>query len=297
MYLLKKTLLFLTIFVVASTSSYAMVTEDALIPMQVKGMLGAKRYELAAYIHKPDKFDPARKYPVVIISHGTATDCYTRTHTRFDYKFVSRYFIGKGFVAVVPMRRGYAGSDGASIADNIGSCSRPDYVSSAREGARDIAAVISYVKGLSYIDANSILLVGTSSGGFTSLAAASLNIDGVIGVINFSGGQGGLSGTVPAGHACDEESLVRVMGSFGKAKVPTLWIYSEDDAFFGPELAHAMFGEFVRNGGDGRLVIIPPCGHKLISKEETINMWSAYSDEYLNQLKPGREIKIGFWQD
>ena len=285
------------IFVIASTSSYAMVTEDALIPMEVKGLLGTKRYELAAYIHKPDKFDAARKYPVVIISHGTSTDCYTRTHTRFDYKRASQYFIERGFVAVVPMRRGYAGSEGASIADSIGSCSSPDYVSSAREGASDIAAVISYVKKLSYADAGSILLVGTSSGGFTSLAAASLNIEGVIGVINFSGGQGGLSQLAPTGHACEEESLIKVMGGFGKAKVPTLWIYSEDDVFFGPELARAMFGEFVRNGGNGRLVMIPLCGHLLISQEETINMWARYGDEYLRKLELKQDIKIGFKQD
>ncbi len=285
MYHLSKKLLVLTIFVFTSTFSYAMVTEDALVPMTVKGLLGLKRYKLAAYIHKPDKFDPTRKYPIVIISHGTSTDCYTRTHARFDYKSVSRYFIERGFVAVVPMRRGYAGSDGASIADSIGSCSRPDYVSSAREGAKDLAAVIAYIKGLSYADANSILLVGTSSGGFTSLAAASLNIDGVTGVINFSGGQGGLSGIVPIGHACEEESLIKVMGSFGKARVPTLWIYSEDDAFFGPELAHAMFREFVRNGGNGKLIIIPSSDHMLISREETINMWASYGDKYLRKLE------------
>ncbi len=285
------------ILAITSTSSFAMVTEDALIPMKVKGLFGTKQYQLAAYIHKPDNFDPAQRYPGVIISHGTSPDCYTRTHTRFDYKCISRYLIEKGFVAVVPMRRGYAGSDGASIADSIGSCSRPDYVSSAQEGARDIAAVISYIKGLSYADANSILLVGTSSGGFTSLAAASLNIKGVIGAINFSGGQGGLSGTAPAGHACDEANLIKVMGSFGKTKVPTLWIYSEDDVFFGPELAQAMFGEFVRNGGKGRLVMIPPCGHTLISREETINMWAAYGDEYLHKLKLRPDIKVGFTQD
>jgi dipeptidyl aminopeptidase/acylaminoacyl peptidase len=288
----KRILLGLIILMTPSVPAFGMLTEDVKIPMESKGLFGKTQYRLAAYIHKPDDFDSTRKYPVVIISHGTAVDSYTRTHSRFDYAYASEYFLRKGFVAVVPMRRGYAGSDGAWIADSIGSCSNPDYSSSAREASRDIAAIISYVKSLPYADAQRILLVGTSSGGFTSLAAASLNIEGVIGVFNFAGGQGGLSRSEPYGHACHEQRLIEVMGSFGKAKIPTLWIYSEDDAFFGPELAQAMFEDFSRNGGKGKLVIAPPFGHALLSREEGRNVWAPYVDEFLYELKVGNGIKM-----
>jgi len=263
---------------------FGMVTEDIMIPTEGKGFFGKTTYRLATYIHKPDDFDAERKYPVVVINHGTAVDNYTRTHTRFDYKEVSGYFVKRGFVAVVPMRRGYAGSDGVFIADNIGSCSNPDYSSSAREAMKDIISVINYVKSLTYADKQSILLVGISSGGFTSLATASLNIEGVIGAINFAGGQGGASRTEFSGHACDEQSLIKVMGSFGKAKVPTLWIYSENDSFFRPKLAQAMFEDFSRNGGKGKLVIAPPLGHALLNRAEAIKIWSPYSDEFLYEL-------------
>jgi len=276
----------------ASVSAFGMMTEDIMIPAEGCGLLGKTTCRLATYINKPQDFDPARKYPVVIISHGTATDPYTRTHTRFDYMYASEYFLDKGFVAVVPMRRGYSGSDGASISDSIGPCSNPDYSSSARESSRDIAAIINYVKGLPYVDSQRILLVGTSSGGFASLAAASLNVEGVIGAINFAGGQGGLSRSEPYGHACHEQRLIDVMGSFGKAKVPTLWIYSENDAFFGPELAQAMFGEFLKNGGKGKLVIAPPFGHALLSQEEGINIWAPYGDEFLYELGAGHGLKV-----
>jgi len=176
--------------VLASSPAFGFVTEDVRIPMECRNLFGSAHYNLAAYIHRPTDFDPAKKYPVVIISHGTATDSYTRAHTRFDYGYASEYFLRKGFVAVVPMRRGYAGSEGAGVADRIGSCHNPDYASAAREGAKDLAAVIAYVKGLDFADPKRILLAGTSSGGFVSLAAASLNLEGVVGVINFSGGQG-----------------------------------------------------------------------------------------------------------
>jgi len=275
-----------------SVSSFGMLTEDLMIPTEGKGLLGTTTYRLATYIHKPDDFDSARKYPVVIISHGTAVDPYTRTHNRFDFTHASEYFLKKGFIVVVPMRRGYAGSDGASIADSIGPCSRPDYSSSAREASKDIAAIISYVKGLPYADMQRILLVGTSTGGFASLAVASLNIEGVIGTINFAGGHGGLSRIEPYGHACNEQRLIEVMGSFGKAKVPTLWIYSEDDPFFGPELAQAMFEDFLRNGGKGKLVIAPPFGHALLSRVEGRNIWASYGDEFLHELNVGNGVKM-----
>lgn len=273
--------------VTASVSAFGMLTEDLMIPTESKGLFGTRTYRLATYIHKPDGFDSARTYPIVIISHGTAVDPYTRTHNRFDYLHASEYFLKKGFVVVVPMRRGYAGSDGATIADSIGSCSHPDYSSSAREASKDIAAVIRYVKGLSYADTRQILLVGTSTGGVASLATASLNIEGVIGVINFAGGNGGLSPSEPYGHACNEQKLIDVMGSFGKAEVPTLWIYSQDDPFFGPELAQAMFANYVRNGGKGRLVLAPPFGHTLLSRAEGRDIWTPHGDAFLHELQAG----------
>lgn len=290
--MLKIILLSLVILITASVSAFGMMTEDIMIPTEGKGLFGKTKYHLATFVHKPDDFDSARKYPVVIINHGSAVDPHTRAHTRFDFERPCEYFVKRGFVAVVPMRRGYAGSDGASIADSIGPCGNPDYSSSAREASRDIAAVISYVKGLPFVDTRQILLVGTSTGGFASLAVASLNIEGVIGAINFAGGHGGLSRTEPYGHACQEQSLIKVMGGFGKAKVPTLWIYSEDDAFFGAELAQAMFDAFLRNGGRGRLVIAPPFGHALFSREEGRNIWTSYSDEFLYELNAGNDIKM-----
>lgn len=271
----------------ASVPAFGMLTEDIMVPAEGRGLFGRTEYRLATYVHKPDNFDSSQKYPVVIISHGTSVDPYTRTHTRLDYTSASEYFVRKGFVAVVPMRRGYAGSDGASIADSIGPCSNPDYSSAAREASRDIAAVISYVKSLPYADAHRILLVGTSTGGFASMAAASLNIEGVIGAINFAGGQGGLSRTESYGHACQEQRLIEVMGAFGKARVPTLWIYSEDDSFFGPKLAQAMFADFTRNGGRGRLVIAPPFGHALLSREQGRDIWAPHGDEFLSELNAG----------
>jgi len=289
--MLRTALLSLVVLLSVGAHASAVITEDVMVPTEGGSLFGITTYRLATYIHKPDDFDAARKYPVVIISHGTAPDPYSRTHTRFDFSDAGEYFIKKGFIAVVPMRRGYAGSDGARIAEDIGPCSDPAYAASAREASRDISSIIRYVKSLPYADAKRILLVGTSAGGFTSLATASLNIEGVVGVINFAGGEGGSSRTEPEGHACMEQRLIDVMGSFGKAKVPTLWIYSENDSFFGPDLAHAMFNEFLKNGGNGKLVITQPFGHSLLIDREGSRIWAPYGDEFLDQLNLGHRLK------
>jgi len=86
------------------------------------------------------------------------------------------------------------------------------------------------------------------------------------------------------------------MGSFGKARVPTLWVYSSDDSFFGPDLARGMFDAFVRNGGKGRLSIIPPFGHALLSRQEGIALWAPYADAFLEELNaaPPAQVTAGY---
>lgn len=81
------------------------------------------------------------------------------------------------------------------------------------------------------------------------------------------------------------------MGSFGVAKVPTLWIYSENDTFFRPDLAKSMFDEFVKNGGKGQLIIAPPFGHSLFGRREGRKIWAPYVDDFLDVIDLGNGKK------
>ena len=109
-----------------------------------------------------------------------------------------------------------------------------------------------------------MLLVGVSAGGFGSIAAASLAPTGVVAVVNFAGGRGSVSADV----VCKPDELVEAYGDFGKTvRVPSLWIYSQNDHFFGPDLARRMFAAFRSSGAPGELIIAPPYqrdGHNLI---------------------------------
>jgi hypothetical protein len=53
--------------------------------------------------------------------------------------------------------------------------------------------------------------------------------------------------------------MTALFASYGATtKIPTLWLYSENDKYWGPAIPRAWFDAFVSRGGSGRLVSLPP---------------------------------------
>ncbi len=172
------------------------------------------------------------------------------------YEAQARAFAAMGFIVVVPTRRGYGDSEGA-WAEDYGPCSSPDYYGAGLESSRDIAATIAAAKALPGADANRIVLVGQSAGGWGSIAASTLDIPGVRAVVNFAGGRGSQS----VDSVCNEGELVRATGRYGRAsKVPQLWLYSANYHYFNPAIARRMHAAFVAAGGKADLVEAPAWG-------------------------------------
>jgi dienelactone hydrolase len=168
----------------------------------------------------------------------------------------SEAFVAMGFAVLVPTRRGYGRSDGA-WAEGYGTCANPDYYAAGLETARDLRAAVDAVRGAAWADASRIVLAGQSAGGFGSVAAASQEFAGLIGVINFAGGRGSQGDH----EVCREPRLVEAMQRYGQAaRVPELWIYSANDRYFGPDLARRMHAAFVQSGGSAEFVAAPPTG-------------------------------------
>jgi dienelactone hydrolase len=141
-------------------------------------------------------------------------------------------------------RRGYGGSQG-SFAEGYGSCANPDYQAAGLASAQDIVQSARFLQSQAYVDPGRLLLVGTSAGGFGALASASLAPPGLVGVSNFAGGRGSPS----TDSVCREDRLIAAVAHYGKSvRVPTLWVYAENDHFFGPSLARAMFDAFTAAG-------------------------------------------------
>jgi dienelactone hydrolase len=242
---------------------------------------------LVATVMRPAGDD---KRPLVVINHGSPPDAASRpTMSPPRFAALSSWFVERGYVVVLPQRRGY-GRTGGAWAETYGSCEEPDYYSGGLEGAADIAATIAFMRQQPFVAANRTLVVGESAGGWATIALSSLNPRGVAGMVNLAGGRGGHQELSSGGIGnCRPSALVTAAGRYGAtARVPMLWIYAENDSFFSPVLARRMFGAYVAAGGHASLRLLPPLdvdGHLLVANERTVATWSAALADFLATLK------------
>jgi dienelactone hydrolase len=235
-----------------------LVREPVFVPFSQPG--GAT-LRLEAIVARPAT---AGRFPLVVISHGSPRRISEAKKRSLDWAdWIADDFARRGWAAATVLRRGFGNSEGA-VADAYGTCSDPHYRAAGLSTAEDIVQAVSYFQKQPYIDPTRVLLVGVSAGGFGSIAAASIAPPGVVAVVNFAGGRGSTSNNV----VCKPDELIEAYGAFGKTvRVPSLWIYSKNDHFFGPDLARQMFAAFTSSGAPAELIIAPPYqrdGHNLI---------------------------------
>jgi dienelactone hydrolase len=191
----------------------------------------------------------------------------------------AREFARRGWVAVSFMRRGYGESEG-QYAESSGGCANPDYRNSGRQSAQDLRGVIAAMKQKPYVDASRIVSVGRSAGGFATLALTADPPAGLVAAINFAAGRG----SQKPDEVCQPDRLVEAFGHFGRtSRIPTLWVYSENDHYFNPKLAKRFHQAFTGAGGRAELVIAAPFGedgHSLFS-EKGAPVWTGLVDPFL----------------
>jgi hypothetical protein len=87
-----------------------------------------------------------------------------------------------------------------------------------------------------------------------------MNPSGVQAAVNFAGGGGGNPKSRPQ-NPCGQSKLKKLFANYGKtARIPTLWIYTENDLYMGPTLPKVWFDAFRSSGGTGEFVLYPPNG-------------------------------------
>ena len=191
-----------------------------------------------------------------------------------------------GFVVLNPVRRGY-GKSGGDYQEDYGRCESALFVEAGLETAKDIAAAVAYLRAQPYVDRERIVLVGTSGGGWGSLAAASRGDLPIRGVVNFAGGRGGKKNNLPNNN-CAPERLVAAAGTLGKTtRVPTLWLYTENDQFFSPELSRRMYDAYTASGGRAAYALLPAIGadgHQLINLEDGVPLWQDRVEGFLREI-------------
>lgn len=211
---------------------------------------GQPEHMLSRVCRPAETVDQGARLPVAVINHGSPADPEDRSRmepARCDSE-PARWFLARGYVVVFPLRRGFGRSTG-TVAESSGPCDRPDYVRAGVESARDVAAAVRYATALPYARPDGVVVVGQSLGGWATLAFAAEPHPEVSALISMAGGRGGHA-YADLGGNCRPDLLVAAAGAFGRtARTPMLWIYADDDTFFPPDLARAMYAAFTEAGG------------------------------------------------
>jgi dienelactone hydrolase len=205
--------------------------------------------------------DAIARAPFLVLNHGRpARPDDFKKMGRQRYGDNSKYFVQKGFVVFVPTRIGYGPTAGEDVEYSGAVCNARDYPPAYAAAAQQTLVILEHLRTLEYVDAQRGLLVGQSFGGATTIALAAKNPPGVVAAVNFAGGGGGDPVKRP-GDPCRPDLLRQLFAGYGKsARIPTLWLYSENDKYFGKEHPHEWFKAFVAAGGRGEFVQLPAHG-------------------------------------
>ncbi|MBU6489550.1 MAG: alpha/beta hydrolase [Burkholderiales bacterium] len=237
------------------------------IPVDADGTI-----TLEATIYKPDGAGP---FPLVVFNHGKIEGD-PRAQTRSRPLSFAREFVKRGYAVVAPNREGFADSGGTY---------RQEGCNVERNGiaqAQDVKATIAYMSAQSYVDASHIVVAGTSHGGLTTIAYGTDAARGVRGLINFSGG---LRQDACAGW---QDNLTRAFEQYGQTvRLPSLWIYGDNDSVWSPDLTQRMYAAYVAHGAQAKMVDFGDYkndAHRLVVDRDGVRVWWPAVDAFLERI-------------
>jgi dienelactone hydrolase len=279
--------------------AYAKLVQEVVkIPMTVANAYGKEETRDVVVTVFVDNATPA-PHPVMVLGHGRAPEPEKRT-TMGRQTFVTNatWFTKMGFLVAVPTRIGYGVTGGDDLEDT-GTCSRKNYPPGYAAAAVQTLKVLDAMRQRSDTAKNRAIIMGQSFGGTTAITVAAQNPVGVQATINFAGGGGGNDATMPQ-NPCAQPGLKQMFADYGKtARMPTLWVYTENDMYFGPKLPKEWFDAYKANGGQGEYVLFPPVGtsgHGLFTIAP--NVWHGRVLEFLRAngypelVEPAPVVKV-----
>lgn len=251
---------------------------EQVVRYPAPGIIGVNQLEMTLLF--PDGPGP---FPVAVFNHGDVDmdHAVIRNKQRIREIIVAREFLLHGIAVAMPARRGVGMSEGNYPAGFARHDGDPTY--KARVHAQDILPALAYLKTRPDIDAQRIILSGHSAGGYSVSYIASTNPPGVIGAVNFSGGR------TDAAQAEAASVLNRMMvngfAMLGKtARVPSLWVFAENDSRYTAATIRASHAAYVKAGGVARLSLSPPIagdGHFIYYRPD---LWRDALKDFLREI-------------
>ena len=215
-------------------------------------------------------------FPLIIINHGKDPGR-PNLQPRDRFYHMATAFVKRGYAVMVPMRQGFANSTGRYR--DFG-C---DMTANGYTQAEDILATLAYARKQRWVDGNRVVIAGQSYGGLATIAAGTRELPGVRGLINFAGGL-----RDDSDRCAWRSALVSAFAEYGgKTRLPTLWMYGENDSLFGPELAQRMHAAFEGAGGRGKLVEFAAFkrdSHGMLASRDGEKVWLNDTMAFLDQV-------------
>jgi dipeptidyl aminopeptidase/acylaminoacyl peptidase len=111
-------------------------------------------------LHKPADYDPARKYPLLVMIHGGPTGTSQPTLSPDEYAYPIQTFLNKGALVLEPNYRGSAGYGAEFRALNVRNLGVGDMW--------DVMSGVDYLIGRGIVDSSRMGSMGWSEGGYIS---------------------------------------------------------------------------------------------------------------------------------
>jgi dienelactone hydrolase len=206
-------------------------------------------------------------FPLALINHGSSQNAMRRaTEPHPEYPALTEWLLARGYAVAVPQRPGHGETSGPYY-ESQGNCADANYRHPAEAAAGEIAGVVDFLARQPFVTRTGGVAIGQSAGGWAMLALATRHLSQVQGVIAFAPGMGGRINDV-RGQNCAPGRLIEAARGFGeRARLPSLWLYAQNDSYFGPALSKRLFDAYRLAGGPAEYHLLPPVepdGHNLI---------------------------------
>src|ERR1700739_1709732 len=288
---MKRLMQLLSLILLLSHAATAETSQDTSAP-QLREEIWAipSAVPMLAYMVRPSGAGP---FPLLVMNHGVSLDPKERSYFPvIEFRDAAIWFARQGYVVVAPVRPGY-GATAIEIPERglfglffsgVGNCLDANF----RDAGLAIASinrwVIEYMSVQPFIKRDEVVVVGQSGGGWGAIALASQNPAFVRAIIGFAAGRGGHLDGKP-NNKCAPDNLVEAVAQFGRtARIPMLWIYAQNDSYFGPELSKRLRTAFQTAGGNVEYHLLPDFGgdgHFMIDSADAIQIWGPVVSEFL----------------
>jgi dipeptidyl aminopeptidase/acylaminoacyl peptidase len=253
----------------------AVLAPFALLPGESVRYQGAADKPVQAWIVKPAGFDPARKYPLLVLIHGGPQGVWGDA---WSYRWNYQVFANAGYVVFAPNPRGSIGW-GQEFVDDI----TLDWEGKAYE---DILRGVDFAEALPYVEKGRTAAAGASYGGYmvnwiaghTDRFRALVSHDGIFDLramytateeLWFADWEfGGPPWERPEFYL--RASPSRFAGHF---KTPTLVIHGEKDYRVPLEQGLGMFTALQLRGVPSRLVVFPDENHWVLRPANSVRWY------------------------